>query len=86
MYARKNIHHVCPFRIEKSDPRARCVAGNSASLVTWQRRCPRVGFIYPEREHMTDIINIIHPHGYLVMPERGLGVGFPPLMSVQYAL
>ena len=57
-YARKNINHVCPVRIEKSDPRARCVAGNSASLVTGQRRCPRVGFFYPDRKHMTDIINV----------------------------
>ena len=62
-YARKNINHVCPFRIEKSDPRARCVAGNSASLVTGQRRCPRVGFFYPERKHMTDIIILAHRIG-----------------------
>ena len=52
-YARKNINHVCPVRIEQSDPRAR--------LVTGQRRCPRVGFSYPDRKHMTYIINLAAP-------------------------
>ena len=54
-----NICHVFSFRIEKSDPRAPALPGNEACRVTGYAACPRVGFFYPEREHMTDIFSSI---------------------------
>ena len=43
-----------PVWIKRYDPQARCVAGNSASLVTGFCTCPWVRFFHPHQKHMKD--------------------------------